>query len=599
MQSPFGNIDIMRLARELLRRLWAIILVGIIVGGCFYVFAKARFVPLYSSKAVLAFTITSYVDVVDGDNDVVMTKQVKDFYSKEDIERYSYLIKSDKMVGMVKESLEQTLSRNYSEAAIRSSLTVAKTDVTGIFEIRITGADPEFINAAMAVIIEIYPEYLQTFNSGLGTDVINAPTSPTVKNSDGATKTGFIGFIIGAALIAVIVVLTELLNNTVRSINDIRNKINIKILGTVPYIEVYRSSSDEKSAHPGLLITDERTVNFDFVENFKAIRTKIENINSQNNCKIFAITSTFEDEGKTTVTTNIACALAQKGKSVLLIDCDLRKPAVLKNLGVKEDKNYGLLPIIKGTSTYEESVKFIKSVGIFVLPTGGITSMSTEILDVEKVHEVFDKAREEFDYIIIDTPPARIVTDCMVLAPFVDSIIYAIRNDYAKIQHISETIEEVASTGVNMAGAILTMAPMDGYGKYYRRKRYRYSKYYKSYGGYGRYGSGKGSYGSYGYGYGYGNKSYGYGYGYGYGKGYGRRKKRGYGGYGGYGYGKSYGYGGYGGYGNSYGYGGYGRKSKKEKLPPPENTTTPETLKDKSKQGKRDAKKDKNEKKNK
>jgi Mrp family chromosome partitioning ATPase len=123
----------------------------------------------------------------------------------------------------------------------------------------------------------------------------------------------------------------------------------------------------------------------------------------------------------------------------------MRKPAILKVLGLKETDEFGLIPIIKGESTYAESIKYIKSVGIFVLSSGGCTMKSTEMLDIEKVKTVFDQAREEFDYIIIDTPPARVVTDAMVIAPLVDALIFAVRSDYAKINHINDTIEELSA----------------------------------------------------------------------------------------------------------------------------------------------------------
>ena len=280
------------------------------------------------------------------------------------------------------------------------------------------------------------------------------------------------------------------------------------------------------------------------MESFKAIRTKIENIKAEKGYKAFVVTSTYEDEGKTTVAVNIACSLAQKGKSVLLIDSDLRKPAVLHAVGVKSDTRYGLIPIIKGTSTYVDSIKFIKSLGIFVLPTGGISLKSTEVLDTDKVKAVIEQARKEFDYIIIDSPPAHVVSDSLVIAPLADGIIYNIRRDYAKVSEINRTLDEIRGADIDIIGAVFTMSAGEENSRYYRRKGYlRYGGYYGRYGRYGRKkkNSSGGGYGyGYGYGSGYGYGGYGYG-GYGYGNGYGY----------GYGYGSGYGYGGGYGYGNT------------------------------------------------
>ena len=171
-----------------------------------------------------------------------------------------------------------------------------------------------------------------------------------------------------------------------------------------------------------MLITDEDKVSFAFIECVKSIRTKIENLASNKGFKTFIVTSTYENEGKTTVAINIATSLAQKGKSVLLMDADLRKPAVLRTIGVKYDDKSGLIPIIKGEATYQESIKYVKSLGLFILPSGGITQKSSEVLDADKVRQVIEQARKEFDFIIIDTPPSRVVSDSLVISALADSL---------------------------------------------------------------------------------------------------------------------------------------------------------------------------------
>lgn len=534
-----SGFDVSRFVKNLLNKIWAILLVGAIFAAGGLAIAKATYVEVYSAQMTLSFMQTKMVIVKDysGRKDApVEYEEETAFYGANGVQIYQFLLKSDEMVGRIQSKLkEKNPDSDYSKGAIESSLNIATVEegINGFFKISVTSTDKAYCERALRVVLEEFPEYVSEFDDSISIKVIKNPSAPVVTNSDQATTNALYGFMIGAAIVALIIFVITLSTSTVTSLEYLRREVNVKVLGSVPLLEKQVGLFGRKSKTPqgSLLITDSSKVSFAFVESFKSIRTKLENVKSEKGYKAFVVTSTYEDEGKTTVAVNIACALAQKGKSVLLIDSDLRKPAVLHAVGVKSDTTYGLIPIIKGTSTYVDSIKFIKSLGIFVLPTGGISLKSTEVLDTEKVRNVIEQARREFDYIIIDSPPSNVVTDSLVIAPLADGIIYSIRRDYAKVADINRTLEEIRSADIDVVGAIFTMSGNEENSRYYKRKGYL------RYGGY--YGRRKRRNSGYGSGYGYGN---GNGYGYGYGNEYGY-------GYGGYGYG-------YGGYG--YGYGGYG-----------------------------------------
>lgn len=543
------SLDMGRLAKNLISKLWIMLLVGAIFSGAAFAIAKATYVETYKASMTLGFMSTQYVIVKDYSNSKDSTPQYKKetkFSSGNQISYYQYLIKGSEMLSTIQQTLAaDEVGKEYSTSFIENSLSIEDTGIGGFFQISVTSTDQGYCERALKVVLEKFPEYVQGYDNTISIKLIKNPTAPVVANSDDATTKALYGFIVGAVIVAFIVFIITITTNTVLTLDNMRREINVTVLGSVPLLEKRSGLFNQKKKSPqgSLLITDTSKVSFAFVESFKAIRTKIENVKAEKGYKAFVVTSTYEDEGKTTVAVNIACSLAQKGKSVLLIDSDLRKPAVLHAVGVKSDTRYGLIPIIKGTSTYVDSIKFIKSLGIFVLPTGGISLKSTEVLDTDKVKAVIEQARNEFDYIIIDSPPAHVVSDSLVIAPLADGIIYNIRRDYAKVSEINRTLDEIRSADIEIIGAVFTMSAGEENSRYYRRKGYmRYGGYYGRYGRYGR--KKKQSSGGYGYGYGYGN---GYGYG-----GYG---------YGGYGYGNGYGYG----YGNGYGYGGYGYGSPPQK----------------------------------
>ncbi|MBQ7548113.1 MAG: polysaccharide biosynthesis tyrosine autokinase [Clostridia bacterium] len=550
------SLDMGRLAKNLTSKLWAILLVGAVFAAAGFAIAKATYVEQYKTEATLGFMETDYVIVKDYSNSKdtqTQYKQETKFFADSDVPRYQHMIKGTEMIENIQKRLAaDDVGKEYDYSYIMNSLNVSATedDVAGFFIISVTSDDKGYCERAIDIVIEEFPKYIQSFDNTISIKTINVPSDPYVSNSDGASTNAMYGFIIGALIIMFIVLIMTLVTNTVLTLDDLRRDVNVKILGSVPLLEKSSGLFNRKKKIPqgSLLITDSSKVSFTFVESFKSIRTKIENIQAEKGYKVFVVTSTYEDEGKTTVAVNIACSLAQKGKSVLLVDSDLRKPAILHAVGVKSDTRYGLIPIIKGTSTYIDSIKFIKSLGIFVLPTGGVSLKSTEVLDTEKVKNVLEQARKEFDYIIIDSPPAHVVTDSLVIAPLADGMIYNVRRDYARTSEINRTIEEIRGTDIDIVGAIFTMSSGEENSRYYKKKGYfRYGRYGR-YGSY--YGRRKKKKGGYGYG-GYGGYGYG-GYGYG---GYG---------YGGYGYG-GYGYGGYG-YGYGYGYGGKPENENKKEI---------------------------------
>jgi len=472
-----SGIDIDRIGSAIIRRLWVILLVGLLLASLFYFYAKSTYVEKYTSTATLSFTTTTYITEEDENGNAIRIITQKKNYSATDVERYQFLITSDVMV----QKIYETLEKRYSENEIESSLLVNSTAIPGIFTVSVTNNDKNFCSNAIYVVIETFPGYLKGFDTSLGIDVIKHPKAPVVSNTDGAVKKALYGFIAGSALIVVIIFISEILSDTVRQIDDIRESVNAGFLGSVPMVEGKKLSAKKKQ-NSAFLLTDESRVNFSFIESFKAIRTKVENIASEKGYKLFIVTSTFESEGKTTLAINLACALAQKGKSVLLVDCDIRKPSVMRMAGIKDDDKIGLIQIIKGKAAYADAVKYVKPLGIFVLPSGGISSKSTEVLDADKVREVLNKASGEFDFIIIDTPPAHVVSDCLVLAPLADALIFTIKRDYAKISDINDTLSDIATTDIDIIGSVLTMNNEEGSGRYLsRRGRLYYYRYRRGY----------------------------------------------------------------------------------------------------------------------
>lgn len=481
--SEEGAIDLRRMIILVLKKWWLMLLVGIILATAGFTYAKLTYKEVYQSAATVSLQIVRYTPMSDGSEPM----QRIDFYTGSDVERYQIFLTSDRIV----DKIVDKLGDRYSNEQIKKAMSVnARIEGGDIFDIRVTGANKQFCADVLSAALSTFPEYLNELNSSLIVSVVNDPRT-YVANSSGSAKTAIMCFLAGVVLVAAAVVLMDVFSGTVKKAEELRSKIDVAVLGSVPEIENRKKKKNKKGqkndtkAPPSLLLTDEDRVNFSFIESFKSIRTKIERASSDKGYKTFMVTSTLEDEGKTTVCANIACALAQKGNTVLLIDCDLRKPAVTRALGLEESTENGLLPLLEGKSSFSKSVQYVKEQNIFVLAAGGISDRSSEILDTPRMKQILQNAKEEFDYVLIDTPPSKVVTDAAVLAPLTDSVIYVVRQDFAKAGAISDAVDEISAVRGRILGSVFTMssgaAALHGHVSSY------YLSSYRRYGGYGKY----------------------------------------------------------------------------------------------------------------
>lgn len=270
------------------------------------------------------------------------------------------------------------------------------------------------------------------------------------------------------------------------------------------------------------------SLKFRVEEAYKSIRTNIMFSVMKKGCKTIVISSSTPNEGKTTTTINIAIALAQANQKVLLIDGDLRKPKIHHYFSVPNSPgltNY--LGSKVGSSNRTDLLSVIHATeyeNLSVFCSGSIPPNPAEILGSEPMAEFLEEIGNDFDYIIIDTPPINVVSDALPVIRESDGVVLVVRSNQSTHPEVQRAISALEFIDAKILGFVVNFAESGrskyGYGKYgrYRYGRYKNSYGYGSYGSYGTYG-GYG-YGSYGYsGYGYGAKggydSYGYGrYGY-------------------------------------------------------------------------------------
>lgn len=213
---------------------------------------------------------------------------------------------------------------------------------------------------------------------------------------------------------------------------------------------------------------------FAVVEAYKKIRTNLKFLLAKNDGGVITFSSADEAEGKSTTSINMAIAFSQLGGKILLLDADMRRPSVNKKL--KIENNDGLSNIIAGLSDFEKAVYQYNS-NLDILTSGPTPPNPSELLSSASFDRLLESCKNEYDYIIIDTPPINAVSDALVVAPKTDGLLLVVRAGYTRRDSLKQTIGAAEFANINILGAI--MNGYDSSEKNYKYRKYKYS--YKNY----------------------------------------------------------------------------------------------------------------------
>lgn len=196
---------------------------------------------------------------------------------------------------------------------------------------------------------------------------------------------------------------------------------------------------------------------FTYVEAYKALRTNLEYVSGKDTpMKVIMVTSSIPAEGKSNVSINLAISLAEEGKRVIVIDCDLRKGTLHRYMKLPRAAA-GLSSVLEGTEKLENVVYAFRDLRISVLPVGSLPAKPTELLSSRAMANLIDRLTKLYDYVILDTPPVNVVTDAAIISRYADGAVLVVSHNYVKRSDVMAAKAQLASTGVNLLGVVLNM----------------------------------------------------------------------------------------------------------------------------------------------
>ena len=302
------------------------------------------------------------------------------------------------------------------------------------------------------------------------TIVINDPAIPNrIPIAPQPLRSALLAAVVGLMVAAGIIFLIEFLDDTIRDPQEITRRWGIPILGM---IVSYKSSEGEALVtvrHPRSPIS----------EAFRSLRTNLQFAGVETPVRTLLVTSPSPSDGKTTIVANLASVIAQSGRNVVIVDADLRRPRIHKVFQLSN--RVGLTDqFIRTQDRLDGSLKNTEVANLHAITSGNLPPNPSELLSSGRMSEILKLLSDQFNTVIIDSPPTLLVTDAMVLAQRVDGVLLVVKPSVTKWASLRQAIEQLQRVKANLLGVVVNDVNVGRSRYYYYRGSYN-QKYGKGY----------------------------------------------------------------------------------------------------------------------
>ena len=288
------------------------------------------------------------------------------------------------------------------------------------------------------------------------------------------TMAGILGCLGGLGL----AYLVDSADRSFRTPEEIRQSLGLPIIGHIPVIFTRRENPETGEDDPisklhKILISYHRPKS-QAAEAYRAVRTWLYFSVGAENHQVIQVTSPNPGDGKSTLAANLAISVAKSGKKVILIDTDFRRPEVNKLFGCGREN--GMTDIIQNKRSIEECKRDVGIENLHVIPSGPKSEQSAELLTSPRFDEVLATLRQDYDFVVVDSPPVLAVSDPCVVAPRVDGVILTIRITSQSRDASNRAIDALTSLDIRLLGIVVNgVGGVIEYGDYEESRRYGYA----------------------------------------------------------------------------------------------------------------------------
>ena len=467
MQNPgfsnyYSGIDWASLLYRLLEKIHWILLAAFIVCELSGLYVKTFVTPVYETTSKLYIagseTTISLSDIQLGSS---LAKDYQEVFK----------------IWHIHELVDDRLGLDYSYTRLANMVKASNPEGSHILYIKVRSSDPEEAQMLADTYADVVQEFIADKMEMRRPQVLERAQLPTKPVEPNVTATMIKGFLGGAALAAAVVILLYLLDDKIRTSDDVEKTTGLATFGVLAKQEPEKKGNPEPADGPDPgpgRAWIQRNLSMDFLgeESINTICSGI--LFTGRNMKRIAVTSHGENSGKTYVAMRIAHAMAKRGKKVLLVDADLRN-SVMKGQYRIHNLNAGLAHLLSGQCSLEEALYPTNVPNLYLMPVGEIVKTPLPLLASSDFEHLMDFIGQEFDLAVVDTPPIGAAIDAAEIAKCCDGSLLVLEYNKvtkAALRYLQKTMEQ---TKTPVIGCVINKVTVSGLS----RKRY-----YSRYGGY-------------------------------------------------------------------------------------------------------------------
>ena len=430
------QIDFANIIRRVLRQWTVIVMLGVIVALGAGIVASRRYHPQYETKAII---------VVYGKES--FRGSVKS--ARETADVFKEVIGSSLLQKKVAEAMGLT--------SLPGTISCESIPNTNMITLKVRAASPQNTMLVMNGLLEYYGEAVPRLLSNIVLQVLEEPKVPTRAAEAFEERQLLVKlFLLTAAAVAAVMFLYYYFRDDIKNEEEVEKKLDAGLFASVYHENLQKGFAPfRRKAKVGILVNNP-AVSFGYVETFQKLCMKLDYRMKQQGGKTVLVTSVQENEGKTTVSANLALSLAKRGKKVLLVDCDLRKPAQYKLFGQTYGKgNPQIGNVLAGKETPQQAVRTLRDTEMLLLAGSRSYKNATKLVVSRTAEQAFAQMAEEVDYVILDTPPLYLTADTEELMRYADAGLLVVRQNCSRVRDINDAVDIFKKADCPLLGCVL------------------------------------------------------------------------------------------------------------------------------------------------